>query len=96
MEKCYIRPGLIPNSKDHAAGILKQICVKKEVCMLQENNVINNKEQSKMRIAIPLTEGILAQHFGHCQQFAVIDVNSDSKSIENQELLTPPAHEPAE
>jgi len=47
-----------------------------------------------MKIAIPLTEGKLSQHFGHCEQFAVIDVDSDSKSIKNQELLSPPPHEP--
>ena len=47
-----------------------------------------------MRIAIPLTEGKLSQHFGHCQEFAVVDVDSDSKSIRNKELLAPPVHEP--
>ena len=59
-----------------------------------ENNVINIKEQNKMKIAIPTSGGKLCMHFGHCEQFAVIDVDSDSKSITNQELLTPPAHEP--
>jgi predicted Fe-Mo cluster-binding NifX family protein len=47
-----------------------------------------------MRIAIPLTEGKLSQHFGHCEQFAIIDVDSDSKTIKSQELVLPPAHEP--
>ena len=47
-----------------------------------------------MRIAIPLTEGKLSQHFGHCQQFAIVDVDTDSKSIKNKELFDPPVHEP--
>jgi len=47
-----------------------------------------------MRIAIPLTEGKLSQHFGHCRQFAVVDVDSDGKSILKKELLDPPVHEP--
>ena len=47
-----------------------------------------------MRIAIPLTEGKLSQHFGHCEQFAIIDVDSDSRSIKKKELLNPPPHEP--
>ena len=47
-----------------------------------------------MRIAIPLTAGKLSQHFGHCEQFAIIDVDSDSKSIKSQEMVEPPAHEP--
>jgi len=45
-----------------------------------------------MRIAIPLVEGKLSQHFGHCQEFAIIDI--DGESIGNTELLNPPAHEP--
>ena len=47
-----------------------------------------------MRIAIPLTEGRLSQHFGHCQQFAVVDIDSDNKKISNKENFVPPAHEP--
>jgi len=47
-----------------------------------------------MRIAIPLTAGKLSQHFGHCEQFAIIDVDSDSRNIKSQELVLPPAHEP--
>jgi len=47
-----------------------------------------------MKIAIPLTAGKLSQHFGHCEQFAVIDVDRDGKSIKSQELVKPPSHEP--
>ena len=54
----------------------------------------NNKEQNKMRVAIPLTNGKLSQHFGHCEQFAIIDADSDTKNIKSQELVDPPAHEP--
>lgn len=47
-----------------------------------------------MKIAIPTSDGILCAHFGHCQQFAVVDVDLDTKSINNTEMLTPPPHEP--
>ena len=47
-----------------------------------------------MRVAIPLTNGKLSQHFGHCEQFAIIDADSDTKDIKSQELVDPPAHEP--
>jgi len=47
-----------------------------------------------MRIAIPLVQGKLSLHFGHCDQFAIIDVDSDSRSIKNKELFDPPVHEP--
>ena len=52
------------------------------------------KERSKMRIAIPLVQGKLSLHFGHCEKFAVIDTDDNSTKIANREDLTPPAHEP--
>jgi len=47
-----------------------------------------------MRTAIPLTGGKLSQHFGHCEQFAIIDVDIENKIIKSQELVIPPPHEP--
>lgn len=52
------------------------------------------KGNGKMRIAIPVNEGKLCQHFGHCETFAVIDVDDNSKQITNRDDLTPPPHEP--
>jgi predicted Fe-Mo cluster-binding NifX family protein len=46
-----------------------------------------------MKIAIPIAEGKLCLHFGHCQQFSMITVDENNK-ISATELLTPPAHEP--
>lgn len=46
----------------------------------------------KRRIAVPLENGILCSHFGHCQQFAIID--AETKKISGVELITPPPHEP--
>jgi len=46
----------------------------------------------KKRIAIPLENGILCSHFGHCQQFAIID--ADIEKISAAQLITPPPHEP--
>jgi ATP-binding protein involved in chromosome partitioning len=42
--------------------------------------------------AIPLAQGALCNHFGHCEQFALIQV--EDGAIVNKELLTPPPHEP--
>ena len=47
-----------------------------------------------IRIAIPLAEGKLALHFGHCQQFALVDVNPTTKTIGGVETVDAPAHEP--
>ena len=47
-----------------------------------------------MRIAIPVANGTLCMHFGHCEQFALIDVDEASKAVTGTEHLTPPPHEP--
>jgi predicted Fe-Mo cluster-binding NifX family protein len=47
-----------------------------------------------MKIAIPITNGILSAHFGHCEEFALVDVNEQTKEITNVAKLQPPAHEP--
>lgn len=46
----------------------------------------------KKRIAIPLEGGILCSHFGHCEQFAIVD--ADDRSITDETLVTSPPHEP--
>ncbi len=46
----------------------------------------------KSTIAIPLENGRLCSHFGHCQHFAVVNV--ENNIIVNEDLITPPPHEP--
>ena len=46
----------------------------------------------KTLIAIPVTEGVLSSHFGHCEQFYFATVE-DGKILDEQ-MQTPPAHEP--
>jgi Mrp family chromosome partitioning ATPase/predicted Fe-Mo cluster-binding NifX family protein len=45
-----------------------------------------------LKVAIPLADGILCNHFGHCEQFVLIDLKG--KDIIQKELVTPPPHEP--
>jgi predicted Fe-Mo cluster-binding NifX family protein len=47
-----------------------------------------------MRIAIPTANGKLCMHFGHCEQFAIIDVDAKEKKLLQREDVTPPPHEP--
>jgi ATP-binding protein involved in chromosome partitioning len=47
-----------------------------------------------MRIAIPVAGGKLAMHFGHCEQFALVDVNDESGDIDGTELVQAPEHQP--
>ncbi len=46
-----------------------------------------------MKIAVPVAEGKLCTHFGHCQQFAFVSIN-DKNQIGEVEMVTPPPHEP--
>ncbi|MBE7558473.1 ATPase [bacterium] len=47
-----------------------------------------------MRIAIPLAAGRLSAHFGHCESFALLDVDVDSKQVLKREDVPAPPHEP--
>lgn len=47
-----------------------------------------------MRIAVPMADGKLCTHFGHCEQFALVDVGQGSSDIGSIRYLTPPPHEP--
>jgi len=45
-----------------------------------------------MKFAIPLADGKLTAHFGHCQEFALIEVENDE--IKKKDTHVPPPHEP--
>lgn len=47
-----------------------------------------------MKIAVPVANGCLALHFGHCETFALIDVDPQNKNITGKEEIQPPPHEP--
>jgi Mrp family chromosome partitioning ATPase/predicted Fe-Mo cluster-binding NifX family protein len=50
--------------------------------------------ETEMKIAVPVAQGRLCQHFGHCEQFALLSVNTEDKKIQSIEHLNPPPHEP--
>ena len=47
-----------------------------------------------MRIAVPVSNGRLSTHFGHCEEFALVEVDEQTREISNVLKLQPPAHEP--
>ena len=47
-----------------------------------------------MKFAVPVSNGRLATHFGHCEHFALIDVDEGSKAIVSKELVASPGHQP--
>ena len=47
-----------------------------------------------VRIAIPVEDGHLAQHFGHCKTFAFVDVDSGARQITASTEVEAPEHQP--
>ena len=46
-----------------------------------------------MKFAIPIAQGQLCLHFGHCEEFAIIEID-ENREIESKEMVTPPPHQP--
>lgn len=47
-----------------------------------------------MRIAIPVHDGRLCAHFGHCSAFALLDIDPETKQIVRSSSVNPPPHQP--
>jgi len=84
-------------AKTEAAQALEKIAepILKATQTPKEPSPVSRAERTKtMRIAVPVTGGRLAMHFGHCDQFAIFDVDPTTEKILNQDLVAAPAHEP--
>ncbi len=47
-----------------------------------------------MKVAVPTENGVLCPHFGHCSEFAIIDIDQSAKTIEQITTLPAPVHQP--
>lgn len=56
-----------------------------DICIVLKNNIMIN-------VAIPITDNVLSQHFGHCQYFAMYSIE-DGKVVKTEALDAPP-HQP--
>lgn len=54
----------------------------------------DQKEDQSVRIALPLANGELSLHFGHCEKFALLDVDSAAKTILKRTDVDAPPHQP--
>jgi Mrp family chromosome partitioning ATPase/predicted Fe-Mo cluster-binding NifX family protein len=73
--------------------------IEKPVEQAQQKSDIQGNEETKTEVdmnkiifAIPLAEGRLCSHFGHCEQFALIE--TENGQIQGKSVHTPPPHEP--
>ena len=47
-----------------------------------------------MIIALPIVDGKLSMHFGHCEKFALVEVDEGDKKIIKTEYVGSPPHQP--
>lgn len=47
-----------------------------------------------MRLAIPMADGKVASHFGHCSHFVLYDVDPTTRKIVGKEVIPSPGHQP--
>jgi predicted Fe-Mo cluster-binding NifX family protein len=47
-----------------------------------------------MKVAIPLARGRLSSHFGHCEEFAFVNVDTELGEIISTETVCAPDHQP--
>jgi len=52
------------------------------------------KEDGKMLIAIPTSDGKLCMHFGHCERFTIFEIEAEQKKMIAKTILVPPPHDP--
>ncbi len=76
-------------------AIIKPIAALNEMDVTEKpTEALKDKEYKHMRIAIPLADGKLSMHFGHCERFALVDVDPAKKTVLKREDIEAPAHQP--
>ncbi|MCF8029569.1 MAG: P-loop NTPase [Desulfohalobiaceae bacterium] len=83
----------IINNILHSAPSYREAQQEPRQAEVQENPDLGTTD-GKLRIAVPVAGGRLCQHFGHCEQFALVDADPHNGQLEETVYLTPPPHEP--
>lgn len=74
---------------------MQLVMIKEEKTIQQIIELLEKKQKievMKRRFAVPLENGALCSHFGHCTEFAFID--TEDKKIISEIVSSPPPHEP--
>ncbi|MCD6406179.1 MAG: P-loop NTPase [Planctomycetes bacterium] len=54
----------------------------------------SRKGETTVKLAIPLADGSLSMHFGHAQEFALVEVDREKSEVLSMVTLSAPPHEP--
>ena len=71
---------------------IEKLSITKEIVPEKVQEEIQKTDTENLIFAIPVADGKLCSHFGHCEQFALIE--TDNGKIRSTTMHTPPAHEP--
>jgi len=48
----------------------------------------------RKKVGVPVENGLLSLHFGHCREFEIVEVDLDQKEVISRQKETAPYHEP--
>jgi ATP-binding protein involved in chromosome partitioning len=77
-----------------AFGRIVRSLLEPELDSTAEAPKLARRQGQSIKIAVPVSRGVLSAHFGHCELFALFDVDTDGKTIRDRQDLAPPNHEP--
>lgn len=60
-----------------------------ENAIIFQSNIDKLKGETNMKIAIPTADNKLCAHFGHCETFTFVEVNTETKEITSKECKVP-------
>jgi ATP-binding protein involved in chromosome partitioning len=87
------RPYVYHYSKSPAAQEFAKAIVP-ILALEDENGAVGDDSAIAIRFAVPTSDGVLCPHFGHCDEFALIDVDAASNKILQSTRVLAPEHEP--
>lgn len=61
---------------------------------MNSTQTIKEKRKDIMKIAVPVVNGELSMHFGHCEKFVMIDADKETGTVSGSESLEAPPHQP--
>lgn len=89
--------GGLPEANQHcallAANTLKAAC-EARTATIAAGATAAEKVAPPHRIAIPISGGRLSAHFGHCECFALVDIDQNSGQVMGRTDVPAPPHEP--
>jgi ATP-binding protein involved in chromosome partitioning len=83
---------LLDEVEERLSATKEEFAPSEKIHPLEVMSEVAKPEQNTFKAAVPLAGGLLCNHFGHCEKFAVMHVFDGQ--IGTMELHVPPPHEP--